>query len=202
MKSLQDGFDYLEFVREGYAQQSKYDKKAGFKYTADELVRVDEMVKVAGTDLAFYGEAMKHRYRMVADYIAHMIEEIHEARAYVPRRTWKNEEVSFLDDSDKRGEFVAEMFDILLFHRAVLAYAGIAPEEFLDAARKKLKYNDQRKDHNINGTEAAHRDPKAELQGDCPSSEALRAYEKSGPKFSAGSDEVFADGFGFRLRDS
>jgi hypothetical protein len=66
------------------------------------------------------------------------------------------------------------MFDSLLFHRAVLAYAGISPEEFLDAARKKLKYNDQRKDHNVNGTEPAHRDVKAELQGDCPSSSALR----------------------------
>ena len=185
MHSLQDGFDYLRFISEGYTQQSKYDKKAGFKYTADEMVRVDKMVDLAGRDLAFYDEAMKHRYRMVADYMAHMIEEIHEARAYVPRRTWKNEEVSFLDDSDKRGEFIAEMFDILLFHRAVLAYAGVSPEEFLDAARKKLKYNDQRKDHNINGSEAAHRDPKAELNGDCPSAAALRAYEENGPQHSA-----------------
>ena len=184
MKSLETTFDYLQFIEEGYAQQSKYDKKAGFKYTADELKRVDALVEVGGTDLAFYDEAMKHRFRMVADYMAHMIEEIHEARAYVPRRTWKNEEVSFLDDQDKRGEFIAEMFDILLFHRAVLAYAGVSPEEFLDAARKKLKYNDQRKDHNINGTEAAHHDPKAELQGDCPSAAALRQYEKKGPKES------------------
>jgi hypothetical protein len=170
MHSLQDGFDYLQFIREGYEQQSKYDKKAGFKYTADELRRVDAMVEVAGTDLAFYDEAMQHRYRMVTDYMAHLIEEVHEARAYVPRRTWKNEEVSFMDDGDKRNEFVAEMFDILLFHRAVLAYAGVTPEEFLEVSRKKLKYNDHRKDHNVNGTEAAHHDPKAELQGDCPSS--------------------------------
>jgi len=202
MKALQDGFDYMEWIREGYTQQSKYDKKAGFKYTADELVRVDEMVKVAGTDLAFYEEAMKHRYMMVRDYMAHMVEEIHEARAYVPRRTWKNEEVSFLDDADKRGEFCAEMLDVLLFHRAVLAYAGITPEEFLDASRKKLKYNDQRKDHNINGTEAAPRDPKAELRGDCPSAKDLQTYESTGPKYSAGSDEVWGDGFGFRLKDS
>ena len=170
MKSLETTFDYLEFIREGYTQQSKYNKKAGFKYTADELLRVDAMVEVAGTDLAFYDEAMKHRFRMVADYMAHMIEEVHEARAYVPRRTWKNEEVSFLDDVEKRREFIAEMFDQLLFHRAVLAYAGISPEEFLEVSRQKLKYNDKRKDHNVNGTEAAHHDPKAELQGDCPSS--------------------------------
>ena len=202
MHSLEDGFDYCKFIEEGYAQQSKYDKKAGFKYTADELKRIDALVKVGGKDLVFYDEVMSHRYQMVTDYMAHMIEEIHEARAYVPRRTWKNEEVSFLDDEDKRREFVAEMFDILLFHRAVLAYAGVTPEEFLDAARKKLKYNDQRKDHNINGTEAAQRDVKAELRGDCPSSDALRQYEETGPKFSAGSGEAWADGFGFRLRDS
>jgi len=187
MKSLEDGFDYLLWIQEGYAMQSKYDKKAGFKYTADELVRVDEMVKIAGTDLAFYEEAMQHRYMMVRDYMAHMIEEIHEARAYVPRRTWKNEEVSFLDDEDKRGEFMVEMLDVLLFHRAVLAYAGVTPEEFLDAARKKLKYNSKRKDHNVNGTEAAHRDPVAELRGECPSADALRQYEQTGPKHSAGS---------------
>lgn len=187
MKSLEKTFDYLLFIEEGYEQQSKYDKKAGFKYTANELKRVDALVDVGGTDLAFYEEAMQHRYMMVRDYLAHAIEEIHEARAYVPRRTWKNEEVSFLDDEDKRGEFVAEMFDVLLFHRAVLAYAGVTPEEFLDAARKKLKYNDQRKDHNVNGTQAAHHDPKAELRGECPSAAAIRMYEERGPKHSAGS---------------
>ena len=186
MKSLENGFDYLAFIEEGYVQQSKYDKKAGFKYTAEELKRVDALVEVGGTDLAFYEEAMEHRHRMVIDYLGHMIEEAHEARAYVPRRTWKNEEVSFLDNDDLRGEFIAETFDLLLFHRAVLAYAGVTPEEFLDAARKKLKYNDQRKDHNVNGTQAAHHDPKAELRGECPSSAALRQYESTGPQHSAG----------------
>lgn len=169
MKSLEDGFDYLEFVREGYEQQSKYDSKAGFKYTADELRRVDYLVEVGGQDLSFFDEAMAHRYRMVNDYLAHLVEECHEARAYVPRRTWKNEEVSFMDDDDKRQEFIAEMFDILLFHRAVLAYAGVTPEEFLEVSRKKMKYNGKRKDHNVNGEEAAHHDPKAELLGHCPS---------------------------------
>ena len=88
MKSLEDTFDYCLFIEEGYTMQSKYDKKAGFKYTADELKRVDALVDVGGTDLAFYDEAMQHRYMMVRDYLAHAIEEIHEARAYVPRRTW------------------------------------------------------------------------------------------------------------------
>ena len=73
MKSLEDGFDYLEFVREGYEQQSKYDSKAGFKYTADELKRVDYLVAVGSQDLSFVEEAMAHRYRMVNDYLAHLV---------------------------------------------------------------------------------------------------------------------------------
>ena len=170
MHSLENGFDYCKFIEEGYAQQSKYDKKAGFKYTADELKRIDALVSVGGTDLAFYDEAMKHRYMMVRDYLAHAIEEIHEARAYVPRRTWKNEEVSFLDDKDKRGEFVAEMFDILLFHRAVLAYAGVTPEEFLEVSRQKLKYNDNGKTTTSTELKQHTTTRKPNCSGDCPSS--------------------------------
>ena len=82
--------------------------------------------------------------------------------------------------------FIAELFDILLFHRAVLAYAGITPDEYLEASRAKMNYNGKRKDHNVNGTESAQRDVKAELQGDCPSSAAIRQYEQTGPKHSAG----------------
>ena len=171
MKSLEDGFDYLQFIEEGYEQQTKYDTKAGYKYTADELRRIDSLVSVGGDETAeFFKDAMDFRYQLVVNYMGHMIEEVHEARAYVPRRTWKNDQVSYLDDQGKRGEFIAEMFDILLFHRAVLAYAGITPEEFLEASRAKMNYNGKRKDHNVNGTESAQRDVKAELQGDCPSS--------------------------------
>ena len=48
MKSLEDGFDYLLWIEEGYEQQTKYDKKAGFKYTAEELKRIDHLVAVGG----------------------------------------------------------------------------------------------------------------------------------------------------------
>ncbi len=189
MKSLDNGFDYLQFIEEGYAQQSKYDKKAGFKYTAEELKRIDHLVSVGGDETAeFFKEAMDFRYQLVVNYMGHMIEEVQEARAYVPRRSWKNDQVSFLDDQEKRGEFVTELVDILLFHRAVLAYAGITPDEFLEASRAKMNYNGKRKDHNVNGTDPAQQDVKAELQGDCPSSAALRQYDATGPKHSAGAN--------------
>ena len=90
---------------------------------------------------------------------------------YVPRRSWKNEEPSYLDNSDLREEFVAELFDILLFHRAILAYAGVTGEEFARVAAKKMNYNSVRPDHNVNGNVAAQQNPSAELQGDCPSAE-------------------------------
>ena len=88
---------------------------------------------------------------------------------YVPRRSWKNEEPSYLDSPELREEFVAELFDILLFHRAILAYAGVSGEEFARVAAKKMKYNAVRPDHNVNGDAPAEKDPAAELQGDCPS---------------------------------
>ena len=189
MKSLDNGFDYLAFIEEGYEQQTKYDKKAGFKYTAEELKRIDHLVAVGGEEtFGVFQTAMDFRYQLIVNYMGHMIEEIHEARAYVPRRSWKNDQVSFLDDQEKRGEFVAELFDILLFHRAVLAYAGVTPEEFLEASRAKMNYNGKRKDHNVNGTESAQRDVKAELQGECPSSAALRQYNATGPQHSAGAN--------------
>jgi hypothetical protein len=97
------------------------------------------------------------------------MEELVEARVYVPRRSWKTNEPSFLDNDKLREEFVAEMFDILLFHRAVLAYAGVRGEEFASIAAEKLAYNSKRKDHITNGTEVAPSDPAAELQGNCNS---------------------------------
>ena len=187
MKSLENGFDYLAFIEEGYEQQTKYDKKAGFKWTAEELKRIDSLAAIGGEEtFQTFAEALDFRYQLVVNYMGHMIEEIHEARAYVPRRSWKNDQVSFLDNSERRLEFVAEMFDVLLFHRAVLAYAGISSEEFLEASRAKMNYNGKRKDHNVNGTESAQSDVKAELQGDCPSSAAMRQYNETGPKYSAG----------------
>lgn len=203
MKAFENTFDYCEFVNEGYKAQSKYAEKAGEKWTPLELSRVDSMLKIGGDDTReFFTEAIDARYAKIIEHMGHLVEEMIEARVYVPRRSWKNNEPSYLDNDELRGEFVAEMFDILLFHRAILAYAGVTGEELLEAARAKMKYNSQRKDHNVNGTESAVADPAAELRGDCPSSDALRAYEERGPKHSAGSGEAFADGFGFRLRDS
>ena len=187
MSAFDETFDYAQFVDEGFAAQSKYAKKAGEKWTPDELARVDSLRKVGGEETSeFFTEALDARYKKIIEHMGHLVEEMVEARVYVPRRSWKNNEPSYLDNDDLRTEFVAEMFDILLFHRAILAYAGVTGEEFLDAARAKMKYNSVRPDHNVNGTAEAERNPAAELQGDCPSADyAMKAYQESGPKHSA-----------------
>ena len=187
MSAFDETFDYVQFVDEGFAAQSKYAKKAGEKWTPDELARVDSLRKVGGDETSeFFSEALDARYKKIIEHMGHLVEEMVEARVYVPRRSWKNNEPSYLDNDDLRTEFVAEMFDILLFHRAILAYAGVTGEEFLEAARAKMKYNSVRPDHNVNGTAEAERNPAAELQGDCPSADyAMKAYQESGPKHSA-----------------
>lgn len=186
MKSLESTFDYVAFVDEGFAAQTKYDQAAGSKWTPEELLRVDSLRAVGGVETSeFFNEALQARYAKIIEMMGHLTEEMVEARVYVPRRSWKNNEPSFLDNDEIRKEFVAEVFDILLFHRAICAYAGITGEELLRAARAKMKYNSQRKDHNVNGTVDAERDPAAELQGDCPSADALKHYEENGPKESA-----------------
>ena len=166
------GFDYKEFVDEGFAAQSKYAKAAGDKYTPDELLRVDSLLRLADfapDTLEAMKEALDFRYQKIIEHFGHLNEESIEARVYVPRRSWKNNEPSYLDNDQLRAEFVAEMFDILLFHRAILAYAGVTGEEFAQAAAEKMNYNSKRPDHNVNGDAEAERDPAAELQGDCPS---------------------------------
>jgi hypothetical protein len=143
-------FDYAKFVNDGWESQQKYAKAAGILGPLDDLSR----------------DAVHEK---VIEHLGHLIEETIEARVYVPRRTWKTAEPSFLDNEKLRKEFVAEMFDILLFHRAVLAYAGVTGEEFAQIAAEKLDYNSKRKDHITNGTEAAPQDPAAELSGNCKS---------------------------------
>jgi len=143
-------FDYAKFVNDGWESQQKYAKAAGIPGPLDDLTR-DEV------------------HAKVIEHLGHLIEETIEARVYVPRRTWKIGEPSFLDNEKLRKEFIAELFDILLFHRAVLAYAGVSGEEFAEAAAQKLAYNSKRKDHITNGTEAAPQDPAAELSGNCKS---------------------------------
>lgn len=166
------GFDYVQFVEEGIKSQSKYGKAAGDKYTPEELLRVDSLLRLtqnAPDTLENFDEALKFRYAKIIEHMGHLMEEMVEARVYVPRRSWKNGEPSFLDNDELRHEFVAELFDILLFHRAILAYAGIGGEEFAQVAAEKMIYNSKRPDHNINGSAAAESNPAAELQGDCPS---------------------------------
>ncbi len=170
MKSLETTFDLCAFIDEGFASQSKYAKAAGDKWTPEELLRVDAIRIVGGDETSeFFKEALDARYKKIIEMFGHLSEELIEARVYVPRRSWKNAEVSFLDSDELRDEFQAELFDCLLFFRAICAYAGITGEEMLKAARAKMKYNAQRPDHNINSDAPAERDPKAELHGDCPS---------------------------------
>lgn len=144
-------FDYVKFINEGYSSQQKYAKAANQPGPLDK-------------DLT-----SEVRHSKVIEHIGHLIEETIEARVYVPRRSWKTNEPSFLDSKKLREEFVAEMFDILLFHRAALSYAGVTGEEFAEIANKKLNYNSVRKDHIVNGVEEAPRDPSKELQGECNS---------------------------------
>ena len=186
MKSLETTFDFVAFVDEGFESQSKYAKAAGEKWTPEELARVDALRSVGGVETSeFFVEALQARYAKIIEMFGHLSEEMIEARVYVPRRSWKNNEPSYLDSKELRDEFTAELFDCLLFFRAICAYAGVSGEELLNAARAKMKYNAKRPDHNVNGTVEAERDPAAELQGDCPSAEALKVYNETGPKESA-----------------
>ena len=143
-------FDYVQFVNDGFASQQKYAKAAGQPGPLDDLTP-------------------EQRYSKVIEMLGHMQEEIIEARVLCPRRSWKTAEPGFLDNEKIRKEFVAEMYDQLLFHRSVLAYAGVGGEEFAEIAAEKLNYNSKRKDHITNGNEPASQDPTAELKGDCPS---------------------------------
>lgn len=188
MKSLETTFDFCAFIDEGVASQSKYAGAAGEKWTPEELLRVDTLREIGGEETSkFFEEALQARYAKIIEMFGHLNEELIEARVYVPRRSWKTGEPSYLDSDELRDEFKAELFDILLFFRAVCAYAGISGEEMLQAARAKMKYNSQRKDHITNGTESAVSNPAAELQGVCPSADALRQYHQTGPQHSAGS---------------
>lgn len=157
-------FDYAKFIDDGYASQQKYAERVGEMGPRD-FAMVD-MVNQFGGDAADLNEI---RYRKIIEHFGHLIEEAIEARVYVPRRSWKNGERSYLDTPELRKEFIAEMYDILLFHRAILAYAGVTGDEFAKVAAEKEAYNQVRKDHNVNGDEQVNADPAAELQGNCAS---------------------------------
>lgn len=144
-------FDYVQFINEGFEAQQKYASKVNQPGPLDDLSR-------------------ETRHAKVIEHISHLIEEVIEARVYVPRRSWKNGERSYLDSPEMRREFVAEMYDVILFHRAILAYAGVTGEEFAEIAAEKQAYNQVRTDHNVNGAAPVTDSPAAELQGLCPSS--------------------------------
>lgn len=166
MNSLENGFDFVAFINEGFDSQQKYDEKAG-EYGPKQFQALDKFPakKLSGLE----AEMLPKRYAKIIEHFGHLIEELIEARVYVPRRSWKNGEPSYLDSPLLRKEFIAELFDIMLFFRAILAYAGVTGEEFLEVSREKLAYNMSRKDHNVNGPDDSCRDPLAELHGDCPS---------------------------------
>ena len=81
-------FDYVEFINEGYVSQQKYATAAGQPGPFDYMTQ-------------------KERYAKVIEYLSHLIEETIEARVYVPRRSWKNNEPSYMDNQELREEFVA-----------------------------------------------------------------------------------------------
>lgn len=125
--------DLKDFIDQGWIDQQKYDNAAN---------------RLGPKDLEL-DSLEKDRYEKIIEYMGHMVEEVIEARRLVPRRSWKKEEISYLNSDFLRKEFISEMFDILLFHRAVLAYAGISGEEFEQIALEKYQYNLQRPDHNL-----------------------------------------------------
>lgn len=120
--------NFTQFLEEGIWSQQEYAKKARVLGPIDEL-----------TD----GE----RYSKVLEHIGHLIEEAIETRMLVPRRSWKKNEIGYLETEELRKEFCYELTDILLFFRAIVAYSGISPKEFEDNFREKLDYNKVRKDH-------------------------------------------------------
>ena len=120
--------NFTEFLEEGIWSQQEYAKKAGVLGPIDEI-----------TD--------RERYSKVLEHIGHLIEEAVETRMLVPRRSWKKNEIGYLETSELRKEFCYELTDILLFFRAIVAYSGISTKEFEENFREKLDYNRVRKDH-------------------------------------------------------
>lgn len=173
-------FDYAKFIDEGYTSQQKYASKVGEMGPID-LAEIDNLSDLG---LPENKHATAFRYAKMIEHFGHLMEEAIEARVYVPRRSWKNGERSFLDSLEMRKEFIAEMYDILLFHRAILAYGGVTGAEFAEIAAEKEAYNQVRKDHNVNGDEKVSASPSEELAGRCesasfsPSGEGNNCYDR------------------------
>ena len=155
--------DFAKFIDEGFISQQKYANKIG-EMGPDTLLRFEQDSENPMPD-----DVLAHRYRKMIEHFGHMTEEMIEARVYVPRRSWKNGERSYLDSDKLRREFIAVMYDILLFFRAILAYGGISGSEFVRIALEKEAYNQVRPDHNVNGREVVSSSPSEELSGNCAS---------------------------------
>lgn len=160
-------FDYVQFINNAYDAQQKYADKVGEIGPRDlSIIDRNELNENSTPTMEYY---LKQRYAKMIEHFGHMVEESVEARVYVPRRSWKNGEQSFMDSPELRREFITEMYDVLLFHRAILAYAGVSGEEFAEIATQKQAYNQTRKDHNVNGSETVQSSPAQELAGNCAS---------------------------------
>lgn len=120
--------NFTEFLEEGILAQQKYAEKAGVKGPLDNLTN-------------------QERYTKVIEMLGHLVEEVVEVRQLIPRRSWKKNEPSYLDNDSLRKEFCFEIFDTLLFIRAIVAYSGISIKEFEENFNAKLEYNKIRKDH-------------------------------------------------------
>lgn len=120
--------NFTQFLEEGILSQQKYAEKSGNKGPLDDLTN-------------------QERYAKVIEHIGHLIEECAESRMCIPRRSWKKNELGYLDDPSLKKEFCYELTDILLFFRATLAYSSIPIEEFEEYFNEKLNYNKIRKDH-------------------------------------------------------
>lgn len=164
-------FDLVEFINKGFEAQQKYAEKVGALGPRD-FAEMEQNFRDTPDSMflrSAFEATLPGRYEKIIEYFGHLVEESVEARVYVPRRSWKNGERSYLDNPQLREEFVAEMYDILLFFRAILAYAGVSGEEFAQIAAKKQAYNQVRTDHNVNGTDVVNASPAEELQGSCHS---------------------------------
>lgn len=123
--------DLKEFIDDGWHTQQRYAEASGVFGPFDFVSKPE-------------------RYQAIINNLGHMLEETIEARREVARRPWKKDEIGCLDSEEKRLAFIEEMFDVLLFFRATLAYAGVSGEDFEKVAIAKSNFNENRPDHKIN----------------------------------------------------
>lgn len=112
------------------------------------VISQHEMASACGKFPSPLAEMSKdERYQMILNNLFHAVEELIEARQELKRRPWKVNESGCLDSDEKRKAFADEVFDIMLFLRAALAYAEISGKEFCEIAIAKLNHNKLRSDH-------------------------------------------------------